>query len=149
MTKEVAEKIRAIIVPYMMYDLRYINYENMGEIDAEQFSEDMNEISDLAAKALEQEPCEDAVSRKAVLEYIERSDAELGHSSENKLVCQDIKEFPSVTPTRCIVERKKGKWVLHTYMPHKNYCSECEKNSPYNKRWDFCPNCGAKMEVEE
>ena len=67
MTKEVAEKIRAIIVPYMMYDLRYINYENMGEIDAEQFSEDMNEISDLAAKALEQEPYEDVISREALL----------------------------------------------------------------------------------
>lgn len=56
MTKELIENIRAIIVPYMAYDLRRINYENMGEIDAEQFSEDMNEILDLATKALEQEP---------------------------------------------------------------------------------------------
>ena len=119
------------------------------EYDSADDWKEEHEARDMAIKALEQEPCEDAVSRKAVLEYIERSDAELGHSSENELVCQDIKEFPSVTPTRCIVERKKGKWVLHTYMPHKNYCSECEKNSPYNKRWDFCPNCGAKMEVEE
>ena len=44
MTKELIENIRAIIVPYMAYDLRRINYENMGEIDAEQFKEDMNEI---------------------------------------------------------------------------------------------------------
>ena len=129
--------------------------KNDKEISEEERKEDIEIYQDqlvalnMAINFLEQEPCEDAVSRKAVLEYIERSDAELGHSSENKLVCQDIKEFPSVTPTRCIVERKKGKWVLHTYMPHKNYCSECEKNSPYNKRWDFCPNCGAKMEVEE
>ena len=56
MTRELIENIRAIIVPYMAYDLRRINYENMGEIDAEQFKEDMNEILDLAAKALEQQP---------------------------------------------------------------------------------------------
>ena len=62
MTKELIENIRAIIVPYMAYDLRRINYENMGEIDAEQFSEDMNEILDLATKALEQESCEDVPS---------------------------------------------------------------------------------------
>ncbi len=40
----------------------------------------------------------DAINRQAVLEYIEGSDAELGHSSENELVCQDIKELPPVTP---------------------------------------------------
>jgi hypothetical protein len=52
-----------------------------------------------AITSLEQEPCEDAISRQAVLEYIEGSDAELGHVSENELVCHDIKELPSVTPT--------------------------------------------------
>lgn len=44
------------------------------------------------------EPCADAISRQAVLEYIEGSEAELGHSSENELVCQYIKELPPVTP---------------------------------------------------
>ena len=52
----------------------------------------------LILELLEQEPCEDAISRQEVLEYIEGSWAELGHSSENELVCQDIKEMPSVTP---------------------------------------------------
>lgn len=49
-------------------------------------------------RKVEKEPCEDCISRQAVLEYIEGSEAELGHSSENELVCQDIKEFPPVTP---------------------------------------------------
>jgi hypothetical protein len=53
----------------------------------------------LVLELLEQEPCEDCISRYAVLEYIEGSDAELGHVSENELVCHDIKELPSVTPT--------------------------------------------------
>lgn len=56
----------------------------------------------------EQEPCEDAISRQAVLEYIEGSEAELGHSSENELVCQYIKELPPVTLKLCD-EREQGK----------------------------------------
>ena len=52
MTKEEIENIREVIVPYMAHVLRQINYENMGESDAELFSKDMNEIFDLAIKAL-------------------------------------------------------------------------------------------------
>lgn len=53
-----------------------------------------------------------------------------------------LKDLPS--------ERKHGKWLLHSYMPHKNYCSCCETDSPYNNRWKFCPNCGADMrEVDD
>ena len=55
MTKELIENIRTIVVPYMAHDLSRINYENMGKLDAEQFTEDMIEILDLATKALEQE----------------------------------------------------------------------------------------------
>ena len=55
---------------------------------------------------LEPEPCSDAISRQAVLEYIKGSEAELGHSSENESVCQDIKEFPTVTP-----QPKIGHWI--------------------------------------
>ena len=68
MTKELIENIRVIIVPCMAYYLRQINYKNRGEIDAEQFSEDMNEILDLATKALEQQPCEDTISRQAAID---------------------------------------------------------------------------------
>ena len=53
--------------------------------------------------------CPDAVSRQAVLDYIEGSEAELGHSSENELVCQDIKELPPVTPIK-IGYCKDCKW---------------------------------------
>ena len=56
--------------------------------------------------------------------------------------------------------QKKGHWSLqhgrmrtdyiHSgYIPHKNYCSCCEKDSPYDKRWKFCPNCGADMRGED
>lgn len=51
-----------------------------------------------AIELLKQEPCSDTISRRAVLEYIEASEAELGHSTENELACQHIKEFPPVVP---------------------------------------------------
>lgn len=68
--------------------------------------DELYEAEKTASKALEQEPCDDAISRKAVLEYIEGSGAELGHSSENELVCQDIKELPPVIPAR-----EHGEWI--------------------------------------
>ena len=131
------------------------------------------EAANLAIKALEQEPCEDAVSRKAVVEYIEGSDAELGHSSENELVCQDILNMPSVKPVACIatvkfskedmqelvnekmkeivVERKKGKWVdIHDreeWYGDQYRCSLCGKVTIDNGL--YCPHCGAEMEIEE
>ena len=46
-------------------------------------------------------------------------------------------------------ESKALGWQYHTYIPHNKYCPKCGKDSPYNKLWDFCPNCGAEMEVTE
>ena len=51
-------------------------------------------------------------------------------------------QLPSVQP-------RKGKWIHHTYIPHRKYCSCCKKDSPYDKCWDFCPNCGADMRGEQ
>jgi len=96
-------------------------------------------------KALDQEPCEDAISRQAVLEYIEGSWAELGHSSENELVCQDIKKLPSVTP-----QPKMGRWI-------DDKCSVCGKGIEdliSSREWyrneepKLCPFCGARMGKE-
>lgn len=54
-----------------------------------------------------------------------------------------IRQLPPAQP-----ERIKSKWALHTYMPHNKFCLACRNDSPYNKRWDFCPNCGADMRGE-
>ena len=78
------------------------------EMTLEQARQAVKDLRKKLAEYLEQEPCEDCISREAVLDYIEGSEAELGHSSENELVCQDIKEFPPVTPKPC-EEREQGK----------------------------------------
>ena len=43
-------------------------------------------------------------------------------------------------------EPQKATWALHTYMPHHYYCTHCKNDSPYNKTWSYCPNCGYEME---
>lgn len=43
---------------------------------------------------------------------------------------------------------KALEWQYHSYIPHNKYCPKCKKDSPYNKRWNFCPNCGVDMRGE-
>ena len=65
-----------------------------------------------------------------------------------------INELEQQTCEDCI----KGKWIILDECANEGvYCSECHKKvfklefSPTMKRRNFkyCPNCGAKMEVEE
>ena len=55
--------------------------------------------------------------------------------------CADILEIIEKQPT--IEERKKGKWVL--YNPERFFysCSLCGQLA--DRKWNYCPNCGAKM----
>ena len=52
-----------------------------------------------AIKALEQEPCEDAISRKSMLDYLKYLHGEMPEE-------EFVKALPSVTPTR-----KKEEWI--------------------------------------
>lgn len=56
MTIERIEDFREIILPFVKKRLLEINYENLGESDAEEFAKDFDEILNLAIEALEQEP---------------------------------------------------------------------------------------------
>ena len=116
------------------------------EMTLEQARQAVKDLRKKLAEYLEQEPCEDCISREAVLDYIEGSEAELGHSSENELVCQDIKEFPPVTP-----QPKIGRWIRVD--KDKCKCDQCEVISFIamypNGDINYCPNCGAKMQEGE
>ena len=71
--------------------------------------------------------------------------------------CENSKDH-SVTPNDFMrmkrvrmPERKKGKWIVYVVSMLDGEdckCSECGQTScaPY---WNFCPNCGAKMEEPE
>lgn len=101
------------------------------------------------------EPCKDAISRKAVLNTLDKMDSVLdeGRTVETykELLTACYNDLPRVTPTKCIatvkfskedmqelvnekmknivVERKKGKWIESNYgnmiSRHRWYCSEC------------------------
>ena len=113
---------------------------------------DMSEIFDLAQKALEQEPCEDAISRQAMLDYQQYLHGKMSNEENHKL-WEFIKGLPPVIPTR-----KVGKWIFTKTIFDKYGCTaECpschKKWKTYDEiRWKkenkFCPNCGTEMESE-
>lgn len=93
---------------------------------------------------LEQEPCEDCISRQAVLDMMQMR-------MSGKELYKAVYELPPVNP-----QPKTGHWirVASGSFIDKYVCSECKKTP--SKRlvnditwgWDFtkyCPNCGVKM----
>lgn len=53
MTKERIEDIRQSVIPFVKKELLEINNDGLGESDAKEFEKDLNEVLDLASKALE------------------------------------------------------------------------------------------------
>lgn len=90
----------------------------------------------MAIKALEQQPCEDCISREEVQDLISRwlSDYLLDETREAlETINYKVGDMPSVKP-----ERPKGKWI-------NDNCSICGYGvRPWNNT-PYCPNCGAKM----
>lgn len=88
----------------------------------------------------------DAISRQAVLYLVADYDLSMGQ------VVKAIHALPSVTPQQKMGQRT-GRWKrisIDKYSEHAQYwyrCDKCGKDNLGNT--NFCPNCGAKMEVEE
>lgn len=96
----------------------------------------VKEALDMAIKALEQEPCEDAISRDAAIDLI--ADYELSMDQ----VVRGIHALPPVTP-----QPKTGQWIEECILYSR--CSECGEHAII-ANWSkvlshYCPNCGAKM----
>lgn len=113
---------------------------------------------EMAIKALEQGPCEDVISRQAVINAFERFIHELGiedkpyNYGEMALSPQNV---PSVTP-----QPKTGHWIGHRehcenlgVMPSGlgayEWCSNCDCGIDvrewHRNHYNYCPNCGVKM----
>lgn len=104
-----------------------------------------SEALDMAIKALKQEPCDDAISREAVIDIIE--DVCPIYGNDYRYILRDkVNELPPVTA------EKVGQWIDIQYFKADDtyYRPKCPFCSIEPKEYsNYCPNCGAKMEVEE
>jgi hypothetical protein len=102
---------------------------------------------DMAINALEQEPCEDCISREDVYDVID--DAVLWGYPEKEFY-KAIRNLPPVQP-----KQMTGRWIDEGDAGNGNrycHCSECGKGDEQAKTQvvPYCWWCGAKMqEVEE
>lgn len=111
---------------------------------------DWKEALHIAIEALKQEPCEDAISRKEVLNQIFYSTDNSGDVVLGSVLRRRIENLPSVRPQ----EPKSGHWDCGDDMFEYAICSSCKHETgeawEYAKRnFKYCPNCGAKMESAE
>ena len=103
-----------------------------------------NEALEIAIKALEQQPCEDCISREAVekITWEEPSyDDALNVLTE---VRDKVRALPTVTP-----KAKTGRWIDIQYFKADDtyYRPKCPFCSIEPKEYsNYCPNCGARME---
>ena len=83
------------------------------------------------------EPCDDCISRQAVLDKKELVELEDGQS----FYCispEDVETLPSVTP-----QPKTGHWIIIS--PTDMYCSECNEIEHLDTSRRFCAYCGTRM----
>ena len=133
---------------------------------------------DRVTSSIRREPCEDCISREAVLDLAKKG--VLISNGNYESVCKAINDLPSVTPkytneeidraqaveqayidkmVELVAEkakRPKGKWeyVQYDYNPNIGswHCSECRFMFVMSgvPEYKYCPNCGARMiESEE
>ena len=93
----------------------------------------------MALELNKKEPCEDCVSRDAVKEQFEEVVHNNGSATEFLV---RLWKLPSVQPTRTT-----GKW--ETFVEDYNKCSKCGEMGKFYRIYKYCPNCGAKMGVED
>ena len=112
----------------------------------------------MAIDALEQKPCTDAVSRQAVLDGLASIAKAKAKSDAQKSMMGRTMFFVEQLPAVSTEKTGRWEWVQYDGNPKIGnwHCSECNRivcgaitaaNPVY--AYKYCPNCGAKMGVEE
>ena len=103
---------------------------------------------------LEQEHCEDAISRHAAIEEIRNlkisiAGKDIFPNEAKETIIKTLDELPSVQPMQ-----RAGHWIMTNDYITTAYgsldyvrCSCCREDSL--EEGDYCPNCGAKMAVPQ
>jgi len=107
------------------------------------------EALEMAIKALEQEPCEDAISRRDMaLNIVSFYNKATGKKKTLDFLCKCVERLPSMQPKQRTGHWKRismDKYVQHAMAYYR--CSECGKD--IIGEHNYCPNCGAKMAESE
>ena len=121
-----------------------------GHCDDIYYRKEYEEAVNMAIKALEQQPCEDCVSRQALIEKATSWDKHFA-DSERCVSLTDIQNAPSITP-----QPKRGQWIKANGEENLAIwtCDQCgckiysETEYDRKKFHAWCGKCGCKMEVD-
>ena len=111
----------------------------LANIDRRVCDDELNDALDVAIKALEQQSCEDCISREAMWKVVHECET---HNSPSWVWREMLSQLPSVTPTR-----STARW--ERLVDDFKKCSKCGKPVKLYRKHEYCPNCGAKMQEEE
>lgn len=115
---------------------KMVNYRLQGGFDDHDCK--LGQALDMAIKALEQEPCEDAISRQAAINSIWDG---INMDVYTREVKEDLEALPSVTP-----QPKTGHWIIEVWNNKAHHtCSNCQHVVTYEPCYHYCPYCGAEM----
>lgn len=112
--------------------------------EAKEDNEEIVNALEMATKALEQEPCKDAVSRQAVKEQM----IKYGFHASDMTVTEFVEDLPPVLP-----KREYGEWISIQpgILNDSAMCSKCKERTMMRCEfhYKFCPKCGADMRLNE
>lgn len=125
----------------------------LANIDRRVCDDELIEALEMAIKALEQEPCEDAISRQAVFDALDNhkysnefcKKHHIDWSINLSMAHIAVNDLPPVTP-----RQKYGKWIKQTlsvkpFGEDTVLCDQCAFMTDKDSMYNYCPNCGAKM----
>lgn len=73
----------------------------------------------------------------------------IGNNS-SRTMWMNVERIVNEAPTADVVKVRHGKWIwkeLYGEIGYMLVCSECEESEGACEKFDYCPNCGAKMDI--
>ena len=93
----------------------------------------------------------DYISREALIDRLSKNLSACNHGTFSEMCYSDAIETVKHFPAADVEPVRRGEWLLK-HIGHGHYweCSECHTNPCIyvTKDTKFCPNCGAKMDLE-